>query len=49
METTEVNDGWYIDSGATCHMSGNARAFSRLEKIAKSYRLPKEFMKNVFI
>nr|CAH0108568.1 unnamed protein product [Daphnia galeata] len=21
METTEVNDGWYIDSGATCHMS----------------------------
>ena len=36
METTEVNDDWYIDSGATCHMSGNARAFSRLEKIAKS-------------
>lgn len=36
-ETSEENDDWYADSGATCHMSGNARVFSRLEKDSKSW------------
>jgi hypothetical protein len=36
-ETTEENDNWYADSGATCHMSGNERVFSRFEKVTKSW------------
>jgi hypothetical protein len=28
MENTEENDEWYAYSGATCHMSGNARVWS---------------------
>jgi hypothetical protein len=37
MENSEENNDWYANSGATCHMSGNARVLSRLEKVTKSW------------